>query len=74
VTTRHRVPGVDLLVELGEYNAPRQCRQCDERARFYLFNDGEVSVYVCDNHLDDAVRDAGGDPSSIGGDLANGSV
>jgi hypothetical protein len=74
VTTRHRVPGVDLLVGLGEYNAPRQCRQCDEPARFYLFNDGEVSVYVCDEHLDDAVRDAGGDPSSIGGDLVNGSV
>jgi hypothetical protein len=74
VTTRHHVPGVELVVELGAYNAPRNCRRCDEPARYYVFVDGEVSVYVCADHIADAIRDAGGDPSALDGDLANGTL
>ena len=74
VTTRHHVPGVELVVELGAYNAPRNCRRCDGPARYYVFVDGEVSVYVCPDHVGDAIYDAGGDPSALDGDLANGTV
>jgi hypothetical protein len=57
---------VDVVFRLGDANAPRRCGSCDSDARYYVYDDAaEVSRYVCPEHLDAAVRDAGGDPDAV---------
>ena len=56
---------VDVVSRLGDPNAPRRCGSCDDDARYYVYDDDEVSRYVCPEHLDAAVRDAGGDPEAV---------
>lgn len=53
-------PGVDLLLELSENNAPRRCRNadCDRDADYYVFTDGVTSEYVCEEHLESTVERA----------------
>ncbi|AUV81237.1 hypothetical protein C2R22_05830 [Salinigranum rubrum] len=59
-------PGVDLVLELGDLNAPRQCNECDADARYYVWDgDDGVSTYRCPAHLGDAVTEAGGDPETL---------
>lgn len=43
-------PGFDLVYRLGEDNADRPCRECDEPATHYYFSDGAVSTYRCEDH------------------------
>lgn len=63
-------PGVDLVLELGGLNAPRQCNECDADARYYVWDgDDEVSTYRCPDHLGDAVAAAGGDPEGLNQNL-----
>ncbi len=50
--------GVDLVLPLGETNAPRNCSMCDRDATHYVFTDNVYSAYVCDEHVDDAVEQA----------------
>lgn len=58
--------GVGLDHKLSEYNAPRPCahNDCDDGAEWYVFTDGVISKFVCDEHhdwaLDQAVPDTGG--------------
>lgn len=42
---------LDLLYRLKENNAPRRCADCGSDADYYLFEDGIVSEYRCEQHL-----------------------
>lgn len=42
---------LDLLYRLKENNAPRRCADCGSGADYYLFEDGIVSEYRCEQHL-----------------------
>lgn len=61
--------GVDLDRKLTENNAPRRCAydDCDDDADWYVFADGVISKYVCDEHhdwaLDQAAPDTDGSES-----------
>jgi hypothetical protein len=47
---------VELLIRLGEYNAPRRCTMCDSDAEYYVFDEARtVSEYACGTHLDRVV-------------------
>lgn len=35
---------------LGEYNATRACEICREPADVYLFREGDISTFRCDDH------------------------
>lgn len=52
--------GVDLDYKLSEYNAPRRCAHddCGDGADWYVFADGVISKYVCDEHHDWALDQA----------------
>jgi hypothetical protein len=55
------VGGVDLAIRLDENNAPRQCATCGEPATHYVLDaDADISRFVCDDHLDATLADAGG--------------
>lgn len=58
MTRRLDRAGVDLVLELGESNAPRRCAECDRDATHYVFTDDVYSKYICEGHLDDAVAAA----------------
>lgn len=55
--------GVGLDHKLSEHNAPRRCAHgdCDDGAEWYVFTDGVISKFVCNEHhdwaLDQAVPD-----------------
>ena len=48
--------GVDLVLRLSENNAPRRCSMCNLDAEFYVYTDNVVSMYVCGDHLNKAVK------------------
>lgn len=56
--TRIERAGVDLVVQLSDDNALQNCRLCDLNAEFYVYTDSTVSMYVCGDHLDEAVKQA----------------
>lgn len=58
MTRRLERAGVDLVLRLGEANAPRPCSMCDRDATHYVFTNNVYSAYVCDEHVDDAVEKA----------------
>ena len=63
-------PGVDLVLELEAMNSPRRCNECDEDARYYVWDgDDGVSTYRCPDYLGDAVADAGGDAEALSPDV-----
>lgn len=41
--------GVDY--ELNEHNASRSCEICREPATRYLYREGDISTFRCDEHL-----------------------
>lgn len=44
----------DLVYNLSENNAPRRCAVCGEEASYYLFQDGVISTFRCDEHPTDS--------------------
>ncbi|MDL5361328.1 hypothetical protein [Halalkalicoccus sp. NIPERK01] len=60
MTERLSRPGVDLVLKLGEHNAPRGCQNsdCDLGGDYYVLTDDVLSVFACDTHLEDAVERA----------------
>lgn len=56
MTERLNRLGVDLVLELAEYNAPRRCRQCKADARYYVFSEDVHSTYCCEDYLDNAME------------------
>jgi|APHM01.1.fsa_nt_gi hypothetical protein len=59
---RHPAPDpVDLVLELGERNAPRTCYDCGDRAAAYILAESsDVSRFVCPDHVGDTLLDATG--------------
>lgn len=55
MTERLDRPGVDLVLELSEHDAPRRCRQREVDTRYYVFTENVLSTYCCEDHLDDAI-------------------
>lgn len=51
-------PGVDLVIELSEYNAPRRCAQCEDDASYYVSTEDVRSAYCCEDHLADEIERA----------------
>ena len=51
-------PGVDLLLELAEHNAPRRCQRCDQQAEYYILTHDVLSEFVCNKHLKRAIERA----------------
>lgn len=43
----------DLVRPLSSNNASRACATCGDPASFYLFQDGVISTFRCDDHLPD---------------------
>lgn len=68
-------PGVDLDYRLSEHNAPRRCAHgdCDTDADWYVFADGVLSKYVCNDHHDWALDQAAPDTIDSESDRENGS-
>lgn len=42
--------GFNLVYRLGENNATRRCKACEEPATHYYFTDQAVSTYRCADH------------------------
>lgn len=56
--------GDGIIIELGEYNAPRACKVCGEDGDFYLYCEGVIATGICAEHFREApVKPA----SEIGG-------
>lgn len=58
MTERLSRPGVDLLLELAEHNAPRRCQRCDQQAEYYILTHDVLSEFVCEDDLDGAIERA----------------
>lgn len=58
MTERLERAGVDLVIRLGEANAPRPYSMCDCDAIHYVFTDNVYSAYVCEDNVDEAVEKA----------------
>ena len=43
--------------ELSDYNAHRACAICRESATRYLFREGDLSTFRCDEHIPPAEGD-----------------
>lgn len=60
MTERLDCPGIDLVLELSEDNAPRRCSDsdCETDATYYVFTDDIASKFVCAEHLEGAIERA----------------
>ncbi|ADJ14439.1 hypothetical protein [Halalkalicoccus jeotgali] len=60
MTERLSRPGVDLVLRLGETNAPRRCQDsdCDRDGEYYVLTGDVLSEFACEEHLEGTVERA----------------